>query len=76
MRSPLAPLLVDIFVIELKKSLIPNFREIKSWRCYVDDTMCFVKIGSIEYIISVLNSFNKYIKFTYEDENNAKFSFF
>ena len=59
MGSPLASLLADIFMIELKRSLIPNIRKIKFWRRYVDDTICFVKIGSIEYIRSVLNSFHK-----------------
>ena len=45
------------------------------WRCYVDDTICLVKIGSIEYIRSVLNSFHKNIQFTYECESNAKLPF-
>ena len=54
MGSPLVPLLADIFMIELERSLIPNLRKIKFWRRYVDDTICFVKIGSIEYIRSVL----------------------
>ena len=49
MGSPLAPLLADIFMIELERLLIPNLRKIKFWRSYVDDT-CFVKIGSTEYI--------------------------
>ena len=57
MRSPLAPLLANIFMKELERSLIPNLSKIKFWRHYVDDTICFIKIGSIEYIISVLNSF-------------------
>ena len=59
MGPPLAPLLADIFMIELERSLIPNLQKIKIWRCYVDDTVCFVKIGSIECIRSVLNSFHK-----------------
>ena len=75
MGSPLAPLLADIFIIELERSLIPNLRKIKFWRRYVDDTICFVKIGSIEYIRSVLNSFHKNIQFTYEVESNAKLPF-
>ena len=49
MGSSLAPLLADIFMIELERLLIPNLRKIKFWRSYVDDT-CFVKIGSTEYI--------------------------
>ena len=41
MESPLAPLLADIFMIELKRSLIPKLRKIKFWRRYVSDTICF-----------------------------------
>ena len=50
MGSPLPPLLADIFLIELERSLIPNLRKVKFWRHYVDDTTCFIKIGLIEYI--------------------------
>ena len=75
MGSPLAPLLADIFMIELERSLIPNLQKITFWRRYVDDTICLVKIGSIEYVRSVLNSFHKNIQFTYECESNAKLSF-
>ena len=75
MGSPLAPLLADIFMIELKWSLIPNLSKVKFWRRYVDNTVYFVKIGSIEYIRSVLSSFHINIQFTYEVESNTKFSF-
>ena len=68
MGFPLAPLLADIFMVELERSLIPNLQKMKFWRCYVNDTICFVEIGSIEYIRSVLNSFHKNIQFTYEVE--------
>ena len=71
MGSPLAPLLADIFMIELERSLIPNLQKITFWRRYVDGTICLVKIGSIEYIRSVLNSYRKNIQFTYEVESNA-----
>ena len=62
-------------MVELERSLIPNLRKMKFWRCYVNDTICFVKIRSIEYIRSVLNSFHKNIQFTYEVESNAKLPF-
>ena len=57
---------------ELERSLISNFRKIKFWRRYVDNAICFVKIGLIEYIRSVLSSFHKNIQFTYEVESDAK----
>ena len=75
MGTPLAPLLSDIFMIELEISLISNLRNTKFWRRYVDDTIYFAKIGSIEHIRSVLNSFHKNIQFTYEVESNAKLPF-
>ena len=62
-------------MIELERSLIQNLSKTKFWRRYVDGTICFVKLGSIEYIISVLNSFHKNIQFTYKVENNAKLPF-
>ena len=66
MRFPPGYLLAGIFMEELERSLIPYLLEIKCWRRYVDDTICFVKIGSIEYIRSVLKSFHKNIQFVYE----------
>ena len=49
----------DIFMIELAISLIPNLSKINFWRCYVDGTICFIKIRLIEYVTSVLNGFKK-----------------
>ena len=75
MGSCLAPLLADIFMIELERLLIPNLRKIKFWKRSVVDAICFVKIVSIEYIRFVLNSFHKNIQFTYEVEGNTKLPF-
>ena len=50
MGSPASPLLADIFMIELERSLVPNLRNIILWRRYVDDTVCFAKIVSIHNI--------------------------
>lgn len=55
MGSPLAYLLFNIFIIELKRPLFPNISTIKFWRRYVDNTNWFVKVGLTEYMISVLN---------------------
>ena len=69
MGSPIEPVLADIFMIELENSLLPNLAKyITFWKRYVDDTICFVKIGTTEFIISVLNSFDKNIQFTFEEE--------
>ena len=41
----------------------------------MDDTFVYVKRGSFEYVLSVLDSFHDNIKFAYEQENNNKLSF-
>ena len=76
MGSPLGPVLADVFVIELENSLLPKLTKyITLWKQYVDDTICFVKVGTTEFIISVLNSIDKNIQFTFEEENNETIPF-
>ena len=76
MRSPLGPILAGIFMVELKNTLVPKLKQhIKTWRRYVDDTFVYVKNGSIEYVLSVLESFHLNIKFTYEKEVNNTLPF-
>ena len=50
-------------MIELEN--IDQIYNIFEW--YKDDPICFVKIGTTALIISVLNSFDKNIQFTFED---------
>ena len=62
MGSPLGPVLADIFMIVLENSLVPNLiKYITFWKRYVDDTICLVEKGTTEFIIPVLNSFDKNI---------------
>ena len=76
MGSPLGPVLADVFLIELENSLLPKLTKyITLWKQYVDDTICFVKVGTTEFIISVLNSIDKNIQFTFEEENNETIPF-
>ena len=44
---------------------------VQKWRRFVGDTFAYVKIGSVEYVLSVLNSFHKNIKLTYQEEQNT-----
>ena len=54
-------------MVELENSLLPDLTKyITFWKRNVDDTICFVKKGTTEFIISVLNSFEKNIQFTFE----------
>ena len=47
MGSPQAPLLTDIFMIELERSLIPSLQKIIFWKSHFDNTICFVKLGRL-----------------------------
>ena len=59
MGSPWGPILADIFMIELEKAILPELTEcIKYWKRYVDDTISFLKLGTISYTITKLNSFD------------------
>ena len=49
-------------MVELENSLLPKLvKHITFWKRYLDDTICFAKGGTTEFIISVLNSFDKNI---------------
>ena len=74
MGSPLGPVLANVFMVELESLLVPKLNDhVKNWRRFVDDTIVYVKRGSIEYVLSALNSFHENKMFTYEQENNNRF---
>ena len=76
MGSPLGPVLSGIFMVELENNLIHTLSEhLSCWKRYVDDTICFIKNDSIDYVFSILNSFHPSIQFIYETENNNSISF-
>ena len=77
MGSPLGPVLADIFMTELDKTLLPNIYilYIKFWRRYVDDTISYVKIGSIKHILSLLNSFDENIQSILKSDNKGTLPF-
>ena len=53
MGSPLVPVFADIFMIDVEKAILPDLREcIKYWKKYVDDTISFVKLRTINYAIA------------------------
>ena len=74
MESPLGPVLADIFMIELEKVVLPELC-IRYWKRYVDHTICFVKSGTINYVITKLNSFDSNIQFTFEEEYKGALPF-
>ena len=55
------------FMVELENNIAPVLQEnLSIWKRYVDDTICFVKIGTINYIRKIFNNFDANITFTYE----------
>ena len=76
MGSLLPPILAGIFMLELERNLIPILIDhFPCWRRYNDNTICFIKIGSVEHVLSTLNNFHNSIEFTYETESGKKLSF-
>ena len=67
MGFPLGPVLANIFIVELEKTIMPSFSDkIKLWKRYVDDTSTFVKTDEIKDVLSSLNSCYSNITFTME----------
>ena len=63
-------------MVELKSVLVPKLNDhVRKWRRLLDGTFMYVNCGSIEYVLSILNSFHNDIKFTYEQENNNRLLF-
>ena len=59
MDSPLRPVLDQIFVVELERSIVPKLSNyIKFWKCFVDDTITFRNMEPIDHILTVSNSFD------------------
>ena len=76
MGSPLGPVLANVFMVELEKTLVPQLDgSVALWYRYVDDTFTFIKVGEVENVLERLNSFHESIKFTYEKEKDGYISF-
>ena len=77
MVSLLGPVLGDIFMTDLEKTLLLDIYicYIKYWRRYVDNTISYVKIDSIKHVLCLLNSFNENIPFRFESEVKGRLPF-
>ena len=63
-------------MVELENTLVPKLKQhIKNWRRYVDDTFVYLKNGSKEYDLSVLETYHPNIKFSYETKVNKTLPF-
>ena len=65
-----------MFMVKLEKILIPKLdKKVKLWRRFVDDTICFAKMDSLNGILLTINNFHKNITFTMEIEHNSAIPF-
>ena len=63
-------------MVELERSIVPKLSNyIKFWKRFVDGTITLANIKAIDHILTVLNSFDPNIQFTYETEENSKLPF-
>ena len=62
MDSPLGPVLANIFMAKLERTIIlsPSDKT-ELWTCYVDDAIAFVKTDEIKNVLSFLNSYHSNI---------------
>ena len=69
MASPLGPVIAGIFMVDLERNVILTLStHMTKWKRYVDDTITYIKPSCIDYVLSVLNSFHKNIKLSFEEE--------
>ena len=53
MGSLLEPVLVNMFMVELERTIIPSLSDkIKLWKRYVDETIDFFKTEEIKNVLS------------------------
>ena len=76
MDSQLGPVLVNIFMVEPKISVIPNLsNKVKLWKRFADDTYCLARSEYIDNLLLALDSFHKNVKFIFEIEKDNTYSF-
>ena len=76
MVLPLGFVLADTFIVGLENNIVPVLQEKLSFcKRYVGNTICLVKIETINYIKMVLKNFDPNITFIYEVEKDCKLPF-
>ena len=57
-------------MVEFERNIIPILsNDILLWKRYVDDTICFLKLNSINKVLQTLNTYHANIKFTIKIES-------
>ena len=60
-------------MVELETRLVPTLENmVLNWKKFVDDTIGYINNGSIDIILSKLNSFYLNTQFTYDVEKEKK----
>ena len=55
MGSKFGPVMAGIYMVDLERSLVLLLTaELRFWKRYVDDTIAFVKIRTVDHILSML----------------------
>ena len=53
------PSFANIFMVELRRNVIPTLpNDIPLWKRYVDDTLCFIKLTSINKVSIIIKTSN------------------
>ena len=69
MGSPLGPVVAGIFIVELETGIFSTLGNIVlNWKRFVYDITGYVENGSIDIILSKLNSLHPNIQLFYESE--------
>ena len=75
MGSSFCPVIAGIFMVELKKTIVPGLtNSLALWKRYIDDTHCLAKKVCRKHVLFVLKVYHDNIKFTYEDDRNNMIS--
>ena len=76
MGSPLSPILADIVMEALLKTVVARMPfNIPFIRKYVDDLILALPKDQLEYALDMFNSYNHHLQFTKEDESYNKLPF-
>lgn len=75
MDSFLGPVLANIFMAELEKTISSLSDKKKLWKCYGDNIIAFVKTDAIQNVLPSLNSFYVNIQFTMRIKENNQIPF-
>ena len=73
MGSPISPVVANLCMEEIKESAISaSSVSPKVWKRYVNNSFCIITKDEISSFHNILNSFDPYISFTIEHENNGQ----